>query len=74
MDLVLQWPDGSLWAIEVKLSSSPKLERGFHHACEDLQPTQRWLVYPGPETYPVAPGVQALPLQAMVAQVLSAGL
>lgn len=30
VDLVLTLPDGSIWAIEVKRSSAPKAERGFH--------------------------------------------
>src|SRR6185312_2970065 len=30
VDLLLSLPGGRLWAIEVKLSSAPKIERGFH--------------------------------------------
>ena len=39
---VLAWPDGRTWAIEVKRSLTPKLERGFHQACEDVQPAKRF--------------------------------
>ncbi len=65
VDLVMAWPDGRLWAVEFKRSLSPKLERGFHNACEDLKPDRKWVVYPGQETYPLAPGIQATPLHAL---------
>jgi len=65
IDLVLAWPGEELWAVEFKLSLSPKLERGFHHACEDLKPSRKWVVYPGQETYPIAQDIQAVPLHAM---------
>lgn len=65
VDLLLVLPDGQRWAIEVKRSLSPKVERGFHAACEDLQPAQKWVVYPATETYPLGHGIQATPLGAL---------
>ena len=53
IDLLLTLPGGSLWAIEVKRSSTPKIERGFHSACADLRPLRRFLVYPGSEQFPL---------------------
>ncbi|MGH8849207.1 MAG: ATP-binding protein, partial [Polaromonas sp.] len=41
VDLLLAWPGGELWAIEVKRSLSPKVERGFHAACDDLLPARK---------------------------------
>ena len=49
IDLLLEFPGGSLWAIEVKRSLSPKVERGFHIACDDLKPQRRLVVYAGNE-------------------------
>ena len=66
IDLLLAWPDRSLWAIEVKRSLAPKLERGFHAACEDLKPARRVAVYPGTERYPMGSGVEAMPLPALM--------
>ena len=66
IDLLLTWPNGSTWAIEIKRSLSPKLERGFHSACEDVQPQRRFVVYPGSETYPLTQDVLALPLDKLV--------
>ncbi len=71
IDLLLSRPDGSLWAIEIKRSLSPKVERGFHAACEDLQVQRRLLVHPGQDAYPLAHGVEAVPLDALCAELLS---
>ncbi|WP_233249749.1 ATP-binding protein [Limnohabitans sp. Bal53] len=65
IDLLLVWPGGELWAIEIKRSSTPKLERGFHSACDDLKPSQKWVVYPGKETYPLAADTQAISLHGL---------
>lgn len=62
IDLVLSWPNGQLWAIEIKRSLTPKVERGFHAACVDLQPTRKLVVYPGTESYPLGNDVQTMPL------------
>jgi hypothetical protein len=65
IDLLLVWPGGELWAIEIKRSSAPKVERGFHSACDDLNPSQKWVVYPGQETYPLAADIQAISLHSL---------
>jgi uncharacterized protein len=51
IDLVLTLPGGKLWAVEIKRSSAPKVERGFHSACADLKPSKRFVVYPGEERF-----------------------
>jgi predicted AAA+ superfamily ATPase len=72
IDLLLAWPDGSLWAVEIKRSLTPKLERGFHAACADLRPVQRYVVYPGDEAYPLTPGIDALPLAELARRLSTA--
>lgn len=65
IDLLLAWPGGDLWAIEIKRSLAPKIERGFHEACADLAPVRRWVVYPGDEAYTLRDGVEVMgPLAA----------
>ncbi len=61
IDLVLTLP-GRLkpWAIEIKRSTAPALERGFHVACDDVKPSARFVVYPGDERFSLAPGVDAI--------------
>jgi predicted AAA+ superfamily ATPase len=60
IDLLLAWPSGELWAMEIKRSLTPKLERGFHAACADLKPTRKWVIYPGTETYRLAEDIEAV--------------
>jgi predicted AAA+ superfamily ATPase len=65
VDLLLAWPNGELWAIEIKRSLAPKLERGFHSACADLKPARKLVIYPGTETYRLAEDIEAMnPLSA----------
>jgi len=60
MDLVLDLPGGSRWAIEIKRSSAPRLNKGFHQARADLEPERCFVVYAGHERYPLAAGVEAI--------------
>jgi len=72
IDLLLTWPNGAQWAIEVKRSTTPKAERGFRHACGDIRPAKKWLVYPGIDAYPLHDGIEVLPLH-MAMGALNAG-
>ena len=65
VDLVVDLGAGELWAIEIKRSSAPKISRGFHSACDDLQPTRRFVVHAGNESYPLAKDVRAVTLPAI---------
>lgn len=69
IDLLLDWPNGSLWAVEIKRSLSPKVERGFHAACEDLSPVRKFVVYPGQERYRIAPDIEVISLAELAAMV-----
>lgn len=73
VDLVLTFATGLRWAVEIKRSLSPGLQRGFHHAREDLQPYQSWVVYPGHDRYPKAAGVEVIGLPEMMGEVRNAG-
>ena len=73
IDVLLTLPGGALWAVEIKRSLQPKLERGFHHACSDLAPTRRLLVYPGDERYPLGEGVEVMSLKTAGEALLSEG-
>ncbi|MBV1686378.1 ATP-binding protein [Novosphingobium sp. G106] len=63
VDLLLTLPGEAVWAFEIKRSSAPKVARGFHQACEDLQPARRIVIYPGAETYPAGNGIDVMPLE-----------
>jgi predicted AAA+ superfamily ATPase len=71
IDLVLTLPGGHLWAVEIKRSSAPGVERGFHFACDDLKPKKRFVVYPGNDRFPLDAKTEAIGLRAL-GQVLQA--
>ncbi len=69
VDLVLTWADGREWAVEVKRSLAPKLERGLRSALEDLQPERSFIVYPGSERFRLEAGVEAIDLPTLCAEI-----
>lgn len=66
VDLLLEFPGGELWAIEIKRGLSAKPARGFHHAREDLQPARSFLLYSGDECYQSSDGVDVISLAGMM--------
>ncbi|MFA7241764.1 MAG: ATP-binding protein [Sulfuricellaceae bacterium] len=66
IDLLLAGPSGPPWAIEIKRSLTPKLERGFHAACADLNPARKFVVYPGAERYRMAQDIEVISLGELV--------
>ena len=65
MDLVLELPGNRLWAIEIKRSLAPKIEKGFRVALADLGLEKAFLVYPGEQRYPKVDGIEAIGLRAL---------
>ncbi|MBE7417703.1 MAG: ATP-binding protein [Ideonella sp.] len=63
IDLLLELPGRRRpWAIEIKRALAPKIERGFHLACDDVRPERRLVVYGGVERFPLAKNVEAVSL------------
>ena len=66
IDLVLELGGShGIWAIEIKKSTAPKLERGFHLAVEEIQPNRVFVVYTGLERYPKSAYIDVLCLCAL---------
>lgn len=65
VDLVLALPGGKRWAVEIKHSLAPKLEKGFHHARDDLEPEKSFVVYAGEERYPKGEDVEVIGLREL---------
>lgn len=65
IDLILQLPK-QRWAVEIKRSLSPAPTKGFHLGCEDLDVAERWVVYPGGESYPLNSETQTIPLAKLI--------
>ncbi len=71
-DLVLEFAPGRCWAIEVKLSSAPTVDRGFHNAADDIAAERRILVHKGKERFPMRGGIEAMPLKDAMTEVSEA--
>jgi predicted AAA+ superfamily ATPase len=71
IDLVLEIPGDGVWAIEIKRGLSPKPEKGFYLACDDVKPDHRFVVYSGTDRYPIGGELDAVGSHEM-AQILSA--
>jgi uncharacterized protein len=65
IDLLLERGGQPKIAIEVKRSSAPTPDKGFAMACDDLKVSQRYVVYPGDESYPLRHKTQAISLTAL---------
>ena len=62
IDLVLEGPKNTVWAIEIKRSSAPKVTKGFHLACEDIQATHKFVIYPRNERFTLPYDIQVIGL------------
>ena len=51
----------------VVLTGAPRVSKGFHHVCDDLRPTRKFVVHAGSESFPLGEGVHAVPLPDIVA-------
>ncbi len=60
IDLVLSWRNGEEWAVEIKRSLTPSVERGFYSALADLEPERAFVVYPGEERYRLRQSIEAI--------------
>lgn len=66
IDLVIEFSDGRLWAIEIKRGLTTKPGRGFYHALADLKPERAFVVTAGEDRYPIAENVEVIGLHDLV--------
>jgi predicted AAA+ superfamily ATPase len=69
VDLVVEFPGSTSWAIEIKRSLKPKASRGMHSACEDLNPARKLLVYPGNDCYPLGNDVEVIGFRQLAREI-----
>lgn len=69
IDLVLEMGAmNGIWAIEIKRTTAPKIERGFRQGINDIQPHRAFIVYGGRERYPKTEDVEAISLHDLAAE------
>ena len=72
IDLVLDLPGRrGRWAVEVKRSLASRLQRGFHHARADIDPSRCFVVYDGVERFPLAVDVEAVNVRDLVLELVA---
>ena len=64
---LLMFKDDRRVGVEFKRSDAPKLTTSMRIAMDDLQLDALYVVYPGTLRYQLAPQVEAVPLQALLA-------
>ena len=60
IDLILEGPNNEIWAIEIKKSSAPKLQKGFHVAATDIKATQKFVIHGSTDRFPMSDNVEAI--------------
>jgi hypothetical protein len=69
IDLVLELPNGRLWAVEIKLGLAPRPGKGFYNAIRDIRPEKSFVVYAGQERYPLTENIEAIGLTDMAREI-----
>ncbi len=71
IDLVLEiGGNHGTWAIEIKRSSAAKLQKGNHHALEDIKPQRSFCVHGGKDRFPLTADTEAIGLHEMVKELV----
>lgn len=73
-DLVLVRHLEPIACIEIKLSNTPALSRGFHAVIDTLKPRYAWLITHSSDTYWLSQRIEVLSLQAAVQRISATGL
>jgi predicted AAA+ superfamily ATPase len=73
VDLVLEFPGGERWAIEIKRGHSSNPSRGFYEACQDLKPARKFVLYAGADRFPLCAGIEAIGLRSLMEILSKAG-
>lgn len=69
VDLVLEWRNGEKWVIEVKVGLTPKVQRGFHQAVDDIEPDRAYVAFSGEWQFSLGNGVRAIGVSDLCAEV-----
>ena len=69
IDLVLKLSSRELWAIGIKHGRVPQIKAGFHQAAEDIQATQKLIVYGGSDEFPVKKDTTVISLSKIMTRV-----
>jgi predicted AAA+ superfamily ATPase len=66
IDLVLETPRKGLFALEIKRTVSPKISKGFHLGCAEIQPKHRYFVVPTQGAFPLDEQTEAIGVEELL--------
>ncbi len=72
IDIVLVLANGEQWAIEVKRTLNPKIERGFIEACGEVKPSRHYICYAGEERFPLRRNIEAIGVGDLMRELVEA--
>ena len=73
IDLVIGFGLDEHWAIEIKASHTPTLEKGFHMACADIKARQKFVIYTGEDKFPARHNTEILSLAHFIERLKESG-
>lgn len=62
IDLIIQYADLTIWAIEIKRAKSAHLSKGFYIACNDLKPSKAFVVCTETDRYKISQDTEVISL------------
>jgi uncharacterized protein len=71
IDLIIEQPDGTIWAIEIKRSLSANVERGFHIARDDLKPARSFVIHAADDRSPIGENIEAISIRGMAEELMA---
>jgi len=69
LDLVLEMPGTGRIAIDIKLTHSPKLSKGFMQAFQDIEAKRGYIVMKGTEKFPLREKIWAVPYNLFLQEI-----
>jgi predicted AAA+ superfamily ATPase len=74
IDLVLELgAKHGVWAVEIKRSAAPGLQKGNHHALADIAPRRSFYVHGGTDRFPMTAHTEAISLHELAAELAALG-
>ena len=67
-DLVFERGGRVDMVVEIKRSTAPTVSKGFHIACEDLSPSNAYVVHSGKDEWPMGNGVTAISVAGLMSR------
>ena len=71
IDLVLKMPSSETWAVEIKHSVNPKLDKHYSQTCNDVGATRKYILYSGDDEFPIGNGVTIISLPRLMEKLQS---